>query len=487
MLKKFEDNAKKVVNLILQTSQSRSETKLNNEGQVIGIVITAWLNTDVPFYSLILGQLLNEKKHKIVFIFDDFMFFGDRYQNEVLYEVYNKIEEPYKKMLLSNFTKFNISEHDISKYINFNEQLINRQYSNSEYQYAAGYLQKSYSAYSELFAKTPFDKVIVPGGVYKNTKIISDICESFDTEYITYDSGDSCLLLGINSIASHKKGVEEAYIKLKKYPNSEIFSKKIIEQAEELLKLRRKGNDVFGYQKENVYHMEIDKRNVLFPLNLFNDAAAVGINCGFLNIKEWLFETIYFLLHNTSYQIIIRDHPSSDQFYNNTNLIKEIEFNFAKFISNGRVLIFKHDKKINTYSILEKTDLVLPYTSTLGIEAGILGKKSILCTDVYYKNSNFVESTLDKREYLNKILYFSQECKMDVQDKNEALEYYYFSQVLGFLETQFTPQPSNFAYLLDNFKEVIRSENVEILLNAIENSESLEWLFLKNKLEQGVL
>lgn len=478
------DSVLKIVNKPIYCEQFKAGEKS------IGFIITAWLSTDVPYYSMILGRLFKERGHKVYFIFDDLNFFDEESQNEILRQTYYNLSNEYNKILLSDSVREEKSGAvDIGKFVKSNEQLINRNYSKNEYEFIEDYLSKSYSSYSKILDELQLSKLVIPGGIYKNTCLLRTMCEQKNIDYLTYDSGDNTMLLGVNSVAAHRIGATTAYEKFNKMNFSDEIKIDIREKALAIMHSTKAGTDFFGYHngKESSYVKEMDSLNlVVIPLNIFNDAAAVEIDSIFESPREWLIETLDFLLINTEYKIVIRDHPGSVGHYNNIKLIDYLEKKYETFIDSKRLEVLKYFEEINTYTLLEKANLVLPYTSTVGIEAAILGAKVVICTNVYYKNTFFVEEVNNKKDYFTTLISTIETTK----DKNlmyqSSLEFYYFSQELGFLKTKFTPQPLNFKEILKDFMEIKKEKNVEIFISAIENLESLEWLLFENLIQEGV-
>ena len=108
-------------------------------------------------------------------------------------------------------------------------------------------------------------------------------------------------------------------------------------------------------------------------MNISWDSAALGIDRVFGDEVEWLKETLYFLMKKTTMSVMIREHPA--QAIYNEFVYKD----YTKEISiineyKDRIFFANADSEVNTYQYLNKCRLVLPYSSTIGIESVLLEK-----------------------------------------------------------------------------------------------------------------
>ena len=72
----------------------------------------------------------------------------------------------------------------------------------------------------------------------------------------------------------------------------------------------------------------------------------------------------------------------------------------TKRIGNcNRIRFCRYDEKINTYDLISHAKMVLPYSSTTGLEAILLNVPVITHTNVYYDSLECVWSAKDKEDY----------------------------------------------------------------------------------------
>lgn len=140
--------------------------------------------------------------------------------------------------------------------------------------------------------------------------------------------------------------------------------------------------------------------DIVIPINIIHDGAAQMVPGCFDNLKEWLLETLAFLIDKTDASILVRAHPAE----------RLVNFAFISYEEDvkalgarDRILYARPDSSINTYEAIEKSRLVLPWTSTTGIEAILMGKRVILAQNCFYAGFNFLQTAQSKEQYFDMI------------------------------------------------------------------------------------
>lgn len=206
--------------------------------------------------------------------------------------------------------------------------------------------------------------------------------------------------------------------------------------------------------------------DVLIPLNVMWDAAAIGINQVFETEQEWLIDTINFLLKSTSASIMVREHPVQMQLdkYNNSDYNEIINKEFGQ---NDRLKVVKYNDKINTYEIIDHCKLILPLSSTIGVEAAFMGKQVIVHSKCYYSKLHFVKAAKTKDEYFALIkMALDDKFKADQKEIDEAYMSYYLL-MNSRIETFFSE--ANPEWLFHSLEDLSCDESVKAILNAIVN------------------
>ncbi|MBO0523271.1 hypothetical protein EXQ31_02875 [Clostridium botulinum] len=216
----------------------------------------------------------------------------------------------------------------------------------------------------------------------------------------------------------------------------------------------------------------------MIPLNICWDGAALGLDSVFDFIGEWLIETIRYILENTDVKIAVRQHPA-ERFFNSGEDIKlELKNRFG---NNPRFTYISSDDEINTYNLIKSAKLVLPHTSTIGIESVLLGKPVVMATYSYYSNMSFVKKAKSKEEYffmIKNILNCSSK-----QLSNTSLEQAklcYALMMLTSIQTKFTDINMNW-WVIKSFEKLLNNKNIKDILSIFESGDPIDIYKTQNK------
>ena len=103
------------------------------------------------------------------------------------------------------------------------------------------------------------------------------------------------------------------------------------------------------------------------------------------------------------------------------------------------------DEELNSYDLLRFAKVVLPHTSTVGIEAALLGLPVILGTAVYYEDLGFCKKAATREEYFAALeAALDGAFRPDTGQQDDAALAYYLTQRCALLQTKFTAHPDDF-------------------------------------------
>lgn len=257
--------------------------------------------------------------------------------------------------------------------------------------------------------------------------------------------------------------------------------KKDTTHSEYVKMFKEKGYSHIGFQIPRA--KEIKAYDVVIPLNLVNDGASLGIETVFKNREHWLIETLDFVINKMGNTVLIREHPAArmlPDFNECSELFAKHPEILAPYKGNPSLLYVKSDQDINLYQYIEQCKVVIPWTSTVGIEAGLLKKNVLMHTSYFYKNSSFVLSAFSRDDYFNLLKKCILENKYLVENKqkayDDALKYFYYA-MHGQLVTDFTSLNTDFStytWSFMTFNELVNAEGVDETIQIVaENVPSV--------------
>src|SRR5262249_52842409 len=138
--------------------------------------------------------------------------------------------------------------------------------------------------------------------------------------------------------------------------------------------------------------------DVLIPMNVDFDTAALGRHVHFEDTTEWVCETAQFALSRSSSRVVVRQHPSERRELERSRLDLRQRL-FERFGDNGRVRFVAAEDPVSTYDLVRDARVVVPFVSTFGVEAAALGKTVIAAGASYYTELGFAYSARSRAAY----------------------------------------------------------------------------------------
>ena len=220
--------------------------------------------------------------------------------------------------------------------------------------------------------------------------------------------------------------------------------------------------DFFKAKTNNLISEKMDRTVSIFT-NVSWDTSQFVSNNIFDSMYEWLENLKPLFKQYKSINFVIKPHPGENRriketFYTVSSWYEE---NIRNQYSNVSIVL--NNERSTSYKLLKKSNLVLVYNSTIGIEAAILGKKVIMSANSHYSSYGFVDCPKDKESYFNylKETLNSQDFEVNEEKIELAKKYYY--------------QLSNeVAYPLDKFIEGHNGRFLEINDKNLLNRDVLE-------------
>jgi hypothetical protein len=442
----FKDKSIKqwVHNNFLKDPVDQSNFLNNKKRQRIYVVITPWLNTAAPFFSAQIAKSIERKGFQVGYLFDlETGFKNINREKElqplkriillfrILKQNFFIIDEPKKIQKKINYSKISKKlyfENCVKKFNGEEEALKRINYSENPY-----YLK--IKTISENLIKNNIKELVIPGGVFGWSGAYVAACQQIKIPFWTYDSGEGLITLGKNSIASHFENFA-ATITLIKCKTTE--KKKIKKVVKKIFFNKNSGIDFYGYLKNSRQADSNQFRSdALMLLNYRCDTAAMLRTRLFPNVQSWIFETAKWFNKN-KLKLLIRRHPCEKD----PALRSNDNYDFLQKMKSRYVEFVNYDNNINTYSLISKTKIVLPFTSTVGIESLYLGRPIILNAHAYYKNLSGAFNPKSQSDYFKLI-------KKTFKKKNktktfETILAYYLSDKCLFQKTCITPLFSDF-------------------------------------------
>lgn len=297
----------------------------------------------------------------------------------------------------------------------------------------------------------PFEFVVVPGGMYGCTGLFAAIGAERGVRVSSYDSGKGLLLIGVTGPAACQLDVARCVRAAPELLGSGTDAARA--KARDYLEKRRSGGESYfteeGQSGDPIQMLSAndDQQNyrggVVIPLNVEWDTAAVGLHRFYRDDTEWLKQTVAYLLEQGDVDVTVRQHPATRVYTEGAGWMKtELT---QRFGHHPRFRFIGADERVNTYRLLAAASVVLPLSSTVGVEAAMLGRPVVMESHAYYAGLPFAPVAEDEASYFARILERARGHATLPPEQVAAAELtYFFAVMVNPVRSPFTPTPDDF-------------------------------------------
>jgi hypothetical protein len=465
----------------------------------ISILISNFSFSSSPFYLITIAVMLKVRGNDVQIIWDDLEGLDELYynhenmtsiQNQTISKLLDYINDRFniKLIRVSDLELEGLNDNDIKELKKLSKVNAISKYRKAffgiegeEYEKKCFEILKySLKKVKNLFKKYKIHKIVSFTGIHKKTGLYTWAAKEHNIQILSYDASSSSVLLTTEGVSTHYEHIEKIIMEDILDDN---LSRKLINFTEQNFNKRlMSANDINSYVYQKIkYDEKINKHkyDIIIPLNICWDGAALGFNGIFSSIDEWLIETIKYILENTDATVAVRQHPAERFFNTGEDIRVKLENTFGY---NTKFAYISSNDEINTYNLVKNAKLVLPYTSTIGIESALLGKPVVMATYSYYSNMSFVEKAKSKEDYfwlIKNILNENVE-KISRESLNQA-KLSYALMMLTSIQTKFTDINMDF-WVFESFEDLMSNKDIKNILNIFESGDPIDIYKTQNRI-----
>jgi hypothetical protein len=422
-------------------------------GELYGVLVTPWAKTGAPFFALELAFELRAHGRKIRIFWDP---------TDVIGNAANEGEIAAVKKVIDALPA-DIEVIDVGA-LKPTDRGFDHELANSIVQDNAIWLSRGETGAAEFIKARPdsfsrvrahlaeiipllqrerVDWLLLPGGIYGVSASYFAAARRLELPFTIWDSGPGLLLLSQSGIAAHHGDTAVAVEMLEKEGDERSIAFALAEGDREFER-RLVGTDEHHFQLAPATGAVADGAELFVPLNLRWDAAALSRLRLFESVDHWLTSLLEWISHHPTARITVRQHPIERHAL--TRSVDDLSGIFARYAHLGdRVRFFAADEVVNSYDHMRAAKVVLPFTSSVGLEAAMLGVPVALATDAYYDKLPFVYKAPTVEDYFGFIeRSLAGEESISPEGKRAATLAYYFTQRCAYVRTRFTPMPDEF-------------------------------------------
>lgn len=353
--------------------------------------------------------------------------------------------------------------------------------------YALKFLQTTLSNYlqvKKLNEEKQYKLVGFSHGIYCTWSPVVEYCKQNKLRFVCYDRAKKAATANFNiNQAAPDWSINSAW---KRYENKTLNSTELHWVESYLSERELQKGDVYAYnfsEKEKdiqalraKLHIRENAKVISIFTNLIWDAANVARDIAFKGALDCIYQTIDHYKGRTDIHILIRTHPAEKVLKTKEKYGSLVREKFNNQLPDN-VSIIEPEMNINSFSVIEVSDVGVVNTSTVGLEFAMAEKPIILISETHYRNKGFTydaESPAHYFECLDKVLR-----EKKVLENQKALSYKYFYMMMHLYQK---PMPMRFlngnfnGYSFESFPEIKKDKAFEEIIEIIQNPEKMDFI-----------
>ncbi len=432
------------------------------DGPAVGLVVVPWVSTPVPWYAIMLAIGLARRERRVILFWDDTGFPEPRLKEQSqavaevlaytgrflpvvrLTEAQDAPARPTDEQLIGSLTDQNllwrVRGAPPSERTARDQQLAERMRAS---------LARSLPRIRSALARADLDCLVVPGGIYGTSGLFLAAAREQGCRVATFDVDRHTAQICVSGIAAQHADVPRAFAAL--WNSGEEARAQAMTVARAEFTRRTESVDRYGFQMVPARgdgngngDGDGDEVAAVIPMNVEWDSAALGRHVNFTDTIDWITSTVTTILEEDCGTVIVRQHPSERRPQQRSRLdIASILQD--RFGGDPRLRFVAADDPANTYDLLRNARLVLPFVSTIGIEAAAMGMPVLVAGDCFYDDLGFVWSAGSRDEYFYLLRRgLRGELPPLAHQSDRAWICYYLAAVQNRIWTDFNTHPDDF-------------------------------------------
>lgn len=260
------------------------------------------------------------------------------------------------------------------------------------------------------FRKNRPDVVIVPNGMIQEYGAIYETARFLDIPAVTYEFGeqDQRLWLSQNHLVMLYESFDELWEKRRNRKLNDgqrawledfLAARQGLSKGEKFAHLWQKTSREGSAKIRD--SLGLDNRPVvLLPTNVLGDSATLGRTVFSRSMTDWIEQVVPFFANRSEVQLVVRIHPAETWTVGPSvaEIIQKVLPDLPPHIH-----LIGSKEKVNTYDLMEITDLALVYTTTAGVEMATRGIPVLVSGKATYRKRGFTLDADTWEEYFQKL------------------------------------------------------------------------------------
>lgn len=197
------------------------------------------------------------------------------------------------------------------------------------------------------------------------------------------------------------------------------------------------------------------RRNVILFTNISWDGRVKVNSSLYDGPAEWVIETLHHLANRSDLRVIVRIHPNEVKqkpWFEMKQFSEEIREAFPVLPKNVKLIL--PESPVNSYALAELADVVVVYSTLMGLEALAMGKPVIITGDAYYSNKGFGIQPATRTEYLQVLDHLDEIEPLSQKEQERVRRYAYHFFFRRWLILPIPPRNPEEHWLSEDLREL---------------------------------
>lgn len=281
-------------------------------------------------------------------------------------------------------------------------------------QVAKEYLKAALMNYYYVKHKLDRDKyqyVFFSHGIYSTWQPVVELCKQKGVDFICYDRAKK--LGSANFNVNGPSPVWDFSTAWERYKDIELSAEELKIVNDHLQERELQKNDVYKYNNAaKIENLELLKQQlgipsgatvITFYTNLIWDAASAIKDIAFESNLSCIVKTIQQYKKSKKVHFLVRIHPAekiAEKLYGvkSQSYSELVRSSFQEGLPSN-VTIIEPDMNINSFSVVDISNIGVVHTSTVGLEMAVCGKSVLLISETHYRGKGFTYDIESEDEY----------------------------------------------------------------------------------------
>lgn len=341
----------------------------------------------------------------------------------------------------------------------------------------------NYLQVKKLNEQNAYQFILFSHGINCTWEPVVEYCNKYKVKFLCYDRAKRIASANFNinqqspvwnfddawkryarrALTELEEGWVDDYMKKRELHTGDVYAYNLAKRENDLAALRDKLNIRKGAKVLTVF------------TNLIWDAANVSRDIAFKSALECIEETIKRYADDERVHILLRPHPAERIIGTDESYEGLVRASFKNTLPSNYSVI--DPVEVNSFSVIDITDIGVVNTSTVGLELAMLGKPAILISDTHYRDKGFTSDATSREDYFVKVEYWLGKPDAPIPARL-ARKYFYMMMNLYQKNTPLIMDNNTFnGYSYRHFTDIMPNDDVLRVIQSLEDVNRKDFIF----------